>query len=209
MKRLQIAVLARAPVPGQAKTRLVPRLGAVGAARLQAALTRRALRRACALPGAAVALWVAGPIDHPFITACQRDFPIEVRAQPAADLGARMLVAIAHGATSGAATMVIGTDCPAQTVDDLAAAHAALTDHDLVVQPAYDGGYVLIGMHEPVPEIFRDIVWGSSRVLETTRERGRACSLSLAELRTLPDLDHAEDLDRALAAGWIDAEDIV
>lgn len=206
--KLQIAVLARTPVAGQAKTRLIPRLGAAGAAQLQAALTRRALQRACAVPEATVTLWVAGALDHPFIAICRNDFHINLKAQPAGDLGARMLAAIAHGAAQGAATLVIGTDCPAQTVDDLAVARAALADHAMVVQPAHDGGYVLIGMHRPVAEMFRGIAWGGEHVLEATRQRARAAQIALAELRTLPDLDCAEDLDRALAAGWINAGDL-
>ncbi len=205
MNRLQIAVLARAPVAGQVKTRLIPRLGAHGAARLQSALMRRALQRACSLQGAEAALWVAGPIDHPFIDACRREFAIEVHAQPNGDLGARMLAAITAGAALGAATVVIGTDCPAQTTGDLVAARAALADHKLVLQPAQDGGYVLIGMHEPQPSLFCGIAWGTGQVLEATRALARSSFLSTAELRTLPDLDHPEDLERALAAGWIDA----
>lgn len=205
MKTLQIAVLARAPIAGLSKTRLIPRLGADGAARLQAALTRRALQRACTIPGAEVVLWVEGPVDHPFIANCQREFPIQVQAQPDGDLGARMLAAIVAGTALSATTLVIGTDCPAQTSDDLVAACAALADHALVLQPAQDGGYVLIGMHVPVPQLFWDIAWGTGQVLEATRARARLYCLPVAELRTVPDLDHPEDLDRALAAGWIDA----
>ena len=174
--RLRIAVLARSPVAGQVKTRLIPRLGAAGAARLQAALTRRALQRACALPDANVVLWVAGPIDHAFIVQCQCDWPIEVRAQPDGDLGVRMLAAIEDGAINEAAVLVIGTDCPAQTSADLAAARLALAEHELVVQPAHDGGYVLIGMREARPEIFSDIAWGSAQVLAVTMARARAAS---------------------------------
>jgi glycosyltransferase A (GT-A) superfamily protein (DUF2064 family) len=125
--------------------------------------------------------------------------------QPDGDLGARMLSAISHGTISGAATLVIGTDCPAQTVDDLAAARTALADYQLVLQPAQDGGYVLIGMHEPVPSLFADIAWGTGHVFEMTRSRARSCSMSTVVLRTVPDLDRPEDLDLALEAGWIDA----
>jgi glycosyltransferase A (GT-A) superfamily protein (DUF2064 family) len=100
--------------------------------------------------------------------------------------------------------LLIGTDCPAQTVDDLRDALEALDGGaDAVVQPAEDGGYVLIGMKEARPPLFAGIAWGTDSVLATTRLRAREHGIRLAELPTCWDLDRSEDLDRALALGLV------
>jgi glycosyltransferase A (GT-A) superfamily protein (DUF2064 family) len=101
--------------------------------------------------------------------------------------------------------LLIGTDCPAQTVDDLRDALAALQEGaDAVVQPAEDGGYVLIGMKDARPELFTGIAWGTNLVLPATRLRASEHGLRLAELPTCWDLDRSEDLDRALALGLVE-----
>jgi len=200
MTQLQVAVLARAPVPGQAKTRLIPRLGAEGAARLQAALTERALQRAAA-SGAEVVLWVAGELQS--LARLAQRHGATLREQPAGDLGARMLAAVAHARTAGRYGIVIGTDCPAQQPGDLRRAGSLLDDHDVVLQPALDGGYVLIALREPHAPLFDGIAWGGPTVLATTRQRVQSLSLRCVELQPLPDLDDAQDLQTALDNGWI------
>jgi uncharacterized protein len=202
MTPLHVAVLARAAVAGQTKTRLIPMLGAARAAALQAHLTERALRRAAA-SGAEVVLWVAGDIDAGTrALACA--LAVDVREQPAGDLGVRMLAALENA--TGRAALVIGTDCPAQSVSDLEQAGMLLADHDVVLQPAHDGGYVLIGMKRPVRQLFEDITWGSASVFEETRRRAAVLGLRCAQLPALPDLDRPEDLAHALAQGWIDPQ---
>jgi len=215
MTPLSIAVFARAPVPGLAKTRLIPRLGADGAARLQAMLTRRALARACEVANAQVTLWIAGDLDSDpvaaFIASCVRDFAIDIEQQAGADLGARMGAAALAAKTAGRGLIIIGTDCPAQTAGDLAEARALLEQSDVVLQPALDGGYVLIGLRPSIQcfdPIFGDIEWGTDKVLSVTRARLHAAGLSFSELHALPDLDRDEDLDHALAMGWIGATDL-
>jgi glycosyltransferase A (GT-A) superfamily protein (DUF2064 family) len=99
--------------------------------------------------------------------------------------------------------VLIGTDCPAQTVDDLRAAIAALRSADAVVQPAEDGGYVLIGMKEPRTVLFNGVPWGTDRVLAATRARADEHGIRLAELPACWDLDRSEDLDRAVALGLV------
>jgi rSAM/selenodomain-associated transferase 1 len=199
----QVAILARAPVPGAAKTRLIPRLGEAGAAALQRQLIERALQRAAA-SGAEVVLWLAGMADAALVAATQRA-GASMREQPAGDLGARMRAALAHAHANGRVAVVIGTDCPAQRPDDLLQARALLGQHDVVLQPAWDGGYVLIALARPQPALFEDVQWGSDAVLATTRARIEALGLSSVELRGLPDLDRPADLDLAVARGWVDA----
>jgi hypothetical protein len=196
---VDIAVLARAPVAGEAKTRLIPALGADGAAALQRQLIERTLATACAVPAARVTLWVAGATDHPFITGIAARFGVAVAPQAGVDLGARMH----HAFTTTAPLVLIGTDCPHLTPDDLAAAANALADDDVVLQPASDGGYVLIALRRPQPQLFRSIDWGTSLVLQQTLARIAALGLRCAVRPTLDDLDTEADLRRAIAAGLI------
>jgi len=199
---VDIAVFARAPVAGQAKTRLIPRLGAAGAASLQWQLTERALLRVRAVRGARVALWTTA--DDADTRALAATASATLRLQRGDDLGARMANAFAETLDGQRPMLLIGTDCPAQTPADLEAALAALRRADAVLQPAEDGGYVLIGMKQFHPALFEQVPWGSDAVLATTRSRAADRRLRLAELPMCWDLDRDEDLDRALALGLVD-----
>jgi rSAM/selenodomain-associated transferase 1 len=201
---LQLAVFARAPVPGAAKTRLIPRLGAVGAARLQEQLTRMTLQRACSLPDADVTLWVAGPLDDSSVREAARTFGVALRSQNGDDLGDRMLNAFEATLAEAGSMLLIGTDCPAQTLADLERARLVLQSFDAVLQPTEDGGYALIGMKRPQRALFSDVPWGTERVLAATREHAARQGIALAELATTWDLDRPADLERALERGLID-----
>jgi rSAM/selenodomain-associated transferase 1 len=194
-----IAILAKAPVAGLAKTRLIPVLGADGAAALQARLIERTLSTACAAALGPVTLWAAPDAGHPAFHAARTRFGVRLAAQPAGDLGARMLSAIVAAA---GAVLVIGTDCPALTGEHLHEAAAILHGgSEVVVVPAADGGYVLIGMRAPEPALFADMSWGSAQVMEETRHRLRALGRSWRELGELWDVDRPADLERLRAAG--------
>jgi hypothetical protein len=199
---VHIAVFARAPVAGQAKTRLIPLLGADGAAALQRQLIERTLATACAVPGARVTLWVAGDAAHPFVAGAARRFGAALAEQQGGDLGARMHHAFA---AAGAPLVLIGTDCPQLAPEDLSAAAGALRAHDVVIQPANDGGYVLIGLARPQRPLFESIDWGGPQVLRQTRERIDALGLRCALRPALDDLDTPADLQRARAAGLLPA----
>lgn len=189
-----IAILARAPVPGKAKTRLIPALGAAGAADLQRRLIRHALATARAAAIGPVTLWLDGDM-----TSLSDD--VTVRPQPEGDLGARMLAALRASATPAGA-LVIGTDCPALTADHLRLAARSLENRDAVIFPAEDGGYVLIGMRTPAPEPFEGIDWGTDRVMAQTRARLAARDWRWEEPATLWDVDRPADLDRLAQAGF-------
>jgi hypothetical protein len=199
-RRPRIAVFARAPVPGQAKTRLIPRLGAAGAAALQRQLIERTLATACAVPQAQVTLWVAGDAAHPFIVDAAQRFDVALRSQIGADLGARMHHAFA---ATEPPLLLIGTDCPQLRPQDLVAAAAELAQHDVVIQPASDGGYVLIGLTRAQAALFESIPWGTPEVLQRTQARIAALKLRCALRPTLDDLDTAADYEQALAAGLL------
>jgi rSAM/selenodomain-associated transferase 1 len=193
-----IAILAKAPVPGYAKTRLIPRLGAAGAAALQAEFLARTVRTALAAGIGPVTLWCSPDTAHPAFAACAADGQLRLHGQPGGDLGARMAAAVAGSCAEGG-TLVIGTDCPALTATGLRAAAAALADHDAVLIPAEDGGYVLIGLRRTAPSLFRDIPWSTPQVLAATRDRLRAAGLSWHEPAALWDVDHPADLARLAA----------
>ncbi len=200
---VNIAVFARAPEAGRAKTRLIPALGAQGAARLQRQLTLRAVRTAREAGLGPVTLWCAPDSQHRLFRALRRSAGVECRAQPAGDLGARMLDAFRWHCGEGP-LLLIGTDCPALAADDLRAAARALREgSDAVFLPAEDGGYVLIGLRRPQPHLFDGIAWGTSSVMDETRARLRAAGATWQEPKTLWDVDRPADLQR-LAALWRD-----
>jgi uncharacterized protein len=198
-----VAVFAKAPVPGTVKTRLAGRLDPAAAARLQQTLTTLALKRARALPDVRVELWIDGPLDHPFLLRSVRDLGISIQPQRGEDLGSRMAHAIEAMLAHSSRALVIGTDCPAQRTADLEAAFAALDKADAVVQPAEDGGYVLIGMKRCHAELFRAVPWGTDQVMPTTRARAASAGIQLAELPLSWDLDRPADFERALALGLV------
>ena len=183
-----IIVFAKAPVPGKAKTRLVPALGAWGAARLHERLTRHAVRTALAAGCGRVE--IHGTRRHSFFDSLGLSF----RVQRGRDLGERMHHAL--GRNPGA--ILIGTDCPELTVADLRRAARLLRGgYEAVLAPAEDGGYALIALRRVAPEIFRNIAWGTSSVYEETVKR--LAGYRWRALRTVWDVDRPEDLPRLRA----------
>src|SRR5262245_50429620 len=196
-----VAVLAKAPLAGFAQTRLVPLLGADGAAMLQARLIERAVATACAAAVGPVTVWAAPDANHSCFGAAQAR-GVALARQSEGDLGARMLEAIA--AANGPA-LVIGTDCPALTPEHLRVAADILRGGtDVVVCPAEDGGYVLIGMRRPQPALFDRMPWSTAEVLPQTRRRLQQRGLSWQEPVTLWDLDRPEDIPRLREIGLAD-----
>lgn len=199
LRSVQIAIMAKAPIAGLAKTRLIPALGASGAARLQRRLTRMTL--ACALDArlGSVTIWCAPDSRHRFFRALRRTTGVGLLVQPDGDLGARMHAAVRlHGAHGP--VLVIGTDCPVLRPGHLRdAARALLAGDDAVFHPAEDGGYALIGLRAPQPALFADMAWSTDTVMSATRERARARGLRVREFETLWDVDLPDQLDRLQA----------
>ena len=145
--RPRVAVFAKAPVPGYAKTRLIPKLGAAGTANLQAGFIRQTLATVCATASFDTSLWCAPDSHVPFFLACAETFNIQLMEQPDSDLGTRMQTAFATLASDATPLVLVGTDCPALTTQHIADAHTALQQgFDAVFIPAEDGGYALIGL---------------------------------------------------------------
>ncbi len=190
--------MGRAPIAGQCKTRLRPRLGLRGAARLQLSLLRDRIHE-CGQLQAAVELHVAGPRNHPVFLAARRR-GITLRQQFEGDLGTRML-----RAQRGRPVVLIGTDCPALRAEQLMRALAAVIKGRNLCIPATDGGYVLIGLARPHPTGFRCIAWGSAGVLRQSRRQHRRGGLPVEEWQALPDLDLPRDLWRERRSGRLPA----
>ena len=192
----RIIVYAKAPVPGQVKTRLSPALDAESAALLQAALVERALMIARDSGLGQGELCCAPDTTHSFFQECAEDFEVTLTGQGEGGLGVRMLGSLERALQSHDAAIIIGADCPALTGSHIARAARALAEHDVVLTPADDGGYVLIGARRIDAAMFDGIEWGAPTVLDQQRRQLRASGLSWHEMETLWDVDRPEDLPR-------------
>ena len=241
-----MAILAKAPVAGLAKTRLIPVLGAAGAARAQRRFTLNTLQVAnaaitCAIDTSAAAaasstsststststsaaaaatpatqsasgwltplstppplpltLWCAPDATHRFFRALRRVAGTVCINQPQGDIGARMLHAFEHHFAHHAdlPLLLVGTDCPMLAPGHLQQAAQALIKHDVVLIPAEDGGYVLIGMRVLVPQVFEGIAWSTPQVMAQTRKQLRRAGVTWCEMPTLWDVDEPADWRR-------------
>ncbi|MBE9193198.1 TIGR04282 family arsenosugar biosynthesis glycosyltransferase [Gloeocapsopsis crepidinum LEGE 06123] len=189
-----LIVFTRYPEPGKAKTRLIPALGAAEAAQLQRQMTEHTLLQ---------------------VSKCDRSLTVEVRfadgnlklmqewlghhlnyqPQGEGDLGTKIKHSLAAAFARGSQRVVtIGTDCPGITAELLAMAFHQLHECDLVLGPAIDGGYYLIGVSRLIAELFNNISWGSAAVLQQTQAIAQKLNLSVAMLPPLADVDRPEDL---------------
>ena len=192
----RILLFAKAPVPGQVKTRLIPALGAEGAARLHAVLLARTLALLDEADLAPLELHCAPDVDDPRLRALADKYGVRCLPQCDGDLGARLLTGSADALMRADAAVLIGCDCPELDAAYLQRALQALADRrtDAVLGPAADGGYVLLGLRRAAPELFMDMPWGTDRVADATRARMAALGWRWTELPVLRDLDRPEDL---------------
>jgi len=198
-----IIVFAKAPVPGLAKTRLAPALGAAGAAALAERMLHHALAQATAAAVGPVELCAAPDATHPVLQAAAAEQGACLTEQGTGDLGLRMHRALARSLTQHGRALLIGTDAPALDATVLRQASSALQDHEAVFVPALDGGYALVGQRRADARWFSDMRWSHDRVMEDTRERLRAAGVRWAELPPVADIDEPADL-RHLPPGWLD-----
>ena len=179
-----VIVFARAPVAGAVKTRLIPRLGAEGAARLQRRLIRTAVRTAQSFG----AIELHATRRHAWL----RTLGVPVRVQCGADLGDRMFRALRR--RPGA--VLIGSDVPELRARDLERAARLLPGTDVVLAPAEDGGYALIAARRIDARVFEGVRWGSADVLAQTLLNISKSGLRYRLLRTVWDVDRPHDVDR-------------
>ncbi|MDI1277752.1 TIGR04282 family arsenosugar biosynthesis glycosyltransferase [Methylobacter sp.] len=192
-----LMIFCKAPIPSQVKTRLIPELTAEQAAELHIELSIKTLQRATESNLCPVQLWCSPTTDHAFFTASKAAYPLILRQQQGADLGERMHHAFCSGLADYSSALLMGCDCPSITEQDLEEALAALNqENEVVLAPAEDGGYVLIGLNRPHSELFDNMPWGTARVLDQTRNRIEHYKLRHHELSEQWDLDTPEDMER-------------
>lgn len=196
---ISLHMLARAPVAGRVKTRLIPALGQEGACELQRLLLERALQ----LPAAGFNerfLWLDDTPDN-HLQALAHGLGWTLVEQPAGDLGERMRLIATLGLAESDAVILIGNDCPALDGGYLSNACTALHGQSVVIGPAEDGGYVLLGLRRITASLFSDMPWGTEQVLRMTRERLQQLEWDHHLLPELWDVDRPEDLPRLAALG--------
>ena len=195
--RSRIVVFAREPLLGKVKSRLAIEIGAQEALAVYRAMLARLGQLLTRAQIASWDLWVTSNCSHKdFVSICNKT---NITLQIGQDLGARMDTAIRQTLRQGnvESVVLIGTDCPAVTERYLDQALLALESGvDVVLGPAEDGGYVLVGMRRPITAVFEDIPWGTDQVMHRTLETLKAKELTYRLLDTLWDVDRPEDLVR-------------
>jgi rSAM/selenodomain-associated transferase 1 len=192
----RVIQFTRYPEPGSVKTRLIPALGPDGAADFHRQLSDHTLEEVCHLASEEE---VNSEIRY---TGGDREKmrkwlarSVSIRSQGLGDLGVRMARAFHDSFQEGVERVIlVGSDCPGLTRDVMSRALSLLNRTDVVIGPARDGGYYLIGLRRDAPDLFRDISWGTEDVLEQTMSRIEQLGLSKTLLEELDDIDRPEDL---------------
>lgn len=201
--RVQLQIFSKAPRPGMVKSRLQPRLSAEQAARLQQKMSAWMVSQAVASALGEVVLYAAPDCSDPTFVQLKQQFEIELKPQSDGDIGARMLSALKQGLSRFDAVLLMGGDCPQLDSAALKAVVQQLEQHEVVLVPAEDGGYVLVAMRRLVAEIFSGVDWSTPQVMRQTRVILQENRVSWHALPPLCDIDRPEDLD-ALPAGWLE-----
>ena len=196
--RQRLVVFAKAPVAGEVKTRLQPVLSPEQSALFHERLVAHCLQRLSGSEQWQVELW-AGSAHSCWRSLCEK-YTCELFFQQGEGLGERLSHALADSLGRSEKAIVIGTDCPSLSPQIIQAAFEALDKHDLVLGPAEDGGYVLLGLKQLHAGLFHNIDWGTERVLIQTRQRAGNLQLECCELSPLFDVDRPEDFFRLQSA---------
>jgi len=190
----RLLILSKAPDAGVVKTRLIPLLGASGAARLYATLLHECIDRLVAAGLCPVDLWCAPATSHPFFVECRRRYGVTLEQQAEGDLGRRMEHALGAALQQSAHAILVGADCPGLAISDIEETLLALReDSDVVLGPASDGGYYLVAMRSHHAFLFEDMPWGAANILQLTESRLRERGISWHKLTPHRDLDTPED----------------
>ena len=193
-KAVRIVIFAKAPLAGLAKTRLIPALGAQGAAYLAQQLLIHSVEQALAADVGTVELCVTPSKQHAVWDELQLSKKLQWSNQGAGDLGDRLARVALQSIANGEVVLLMGTDCPSLTAERIAEAARALTTRDTCLIPVSDGGYALLGLNYHVPNAFIDMPWSTAAVARLTRERILAKGHTFHELAGLHDIDEPEDL---------------
>lgn len=192
-----LLIFTRYPEPGRTKTRLIPAVGPEGAAAIQRELTERTIQTVRTLqtrmPDLTSTIFYTGATSQQMTTWLGAD--LQYRPQGDGDLGQRMQNSFQAAFANGAQRVVIiGIDCPELNVTDLEQAFVALAEQPIVFGPATDGGYYLLGQQRLVSELFINVSWGTDQVLAQSLAIASKLRLTVAQLRSLTDIDRPVDL---------------
>ncbi len=184
-------------MPGLAKTRLIPLLGAEGAAQLYADMLRSKVQEIEAGLLCHIQCWCTPDCTHELFQMFRCQFDLSLHLQQGEDLGQRMAFAAEQALQEADSVLLIGGDAPSLMNDHLKQAMSWLEGGvDAVIGPAEDGGYVLLGLRHFQPELFTAIPWGTEHVLSMTRQRLQRLGYHWRELPLLWDVDRPEDVAR-------------
>lgn len=191
--RQEILIFAKAPRPGQCKTRLARRLGATRAARIYRQLLDTAVAQACAVEGAHVTLVCAPDTAHPVFARLARRYGVDRRRQSRGPLGRRMHCALRDACQHNQAVILVGSDQPTDIAAFIQTGLDQLRRHDAWLAPTLDGGYWAIGLRRPDSRVFRGPAWSTSRVAGHTMTLLSRPGRSAACAAVRRDIDDARD----------------
>ena len=192
-------LFSKAPIAGTVKTRLIPALGEPRATQLHRLMTIEVLSTLQDFGQGAIELWCSPSVSDPFFIQLVEQFPLTLHLQQGKDLGERMMNALNSALQTADMAIVIGSDCLQVTANHIREVVEQLkTVDNVVIIPAVDGGYVLMGLRNVHPELFEGIKWGGREVMETTRERLEQLQWRYSELPAQHDIDEPEDLRHLL-----------
>ncbi len=199
----RLLIFARAPVPGQCKTRLTPFINAEQASQLHQKLVTHTLGKFALDPVCQVELCCTPDVDHAFFLQLQLQYDIRLQQQSCGDLGQKMAQAMKQSLETCRRTIIIGTDCPTLSRQHLTDIINQLKTENLAsIIPATDGGYVLIGLQQFNAAIFQNINWGTESVMQQTAAQLDQLGWRWQKNQALNDIDRPEDLNRLLATGF-------
>jgi rSAM/selenodomain-associated transferase 1 len=200
-----LIIFAKAPVAGLAKTRMIPALGASGAAHLAQQLLLHAVQQAVPTRLDPLTLCVSPDSTHPAFAQAQALSAgrLQLTWQGQGDLGQRMHRALVQGLQQSESVLLMGADAPGLNTAMLNEAAQVLAHHDAVFVPAHDGGYALVGLRRPAPGLFDNMQWSCERVMADTRTRAKQAGLRWHELAPVHDMDEPSDLHH-LPLDWPD-----
>lgn len=193
----RIIIFAKEPVAGNVKTRLARDIGDEAALRIHQEMVNGTIEMASQSALAQLQLYVSGDYQHPLFQSIAQQQGIQVYLQQGSNLGERMFSALNESLDDASYCILIGTDCPVMSADYIDQAFDALEQgQDVVIGPAEDGGYVLIGASRVEASWFNNIDWGSKRVLEQSRQALISSAAKFQQLQPLWDIDQLSDLQR-------------
>lgn len=200
-----VVIFTKNPDPGNVKTRLIPELGEQGSYKLYCELLNHTLSTVNELNHIDKYIYTTPNVAHPFFNRYQTEYNFTIEKQTGIDLGMRMHNAFQNILSEHEACVLLGCDCPTLTVSILNNAVLGLNGNDIVIGPANDGGYYLIGLKQHNIKLFNGMNWSHSSVYKDTIERIEKENHSYIELERLTDVDNYNDLEKLKEINWINS----